>query len=181
MKIGYANFTLKTESQDKLITDLMDYGCSEVYCDKYKTRPTPQEELEYCLKALRNGDTLVSYKIEHLTVTISSLMHLLQVLRQKQVSLVLIKDNLIISQKTWDKELRTINTLLKFLTFSNSINTSYGISKARKLGKTIGRPPKLSKTEEENIRTLFDKKEASVMEIAKKYDVSRATVYRIVG
>jgi DNA invertase Pin-like site-specific DNA recombinase len=108
-------------------------------------------------------------------------MHLLQVLRQKQVSLVLIKDNLIISQKTWDKELRTINTLLKFLTFSNSINTSYGISKARKLGKTIGRPPKLSKAEEENIRTLFDKKEASVMEIAKKYDVSRATVYRIVG
>ncbi len=181
MKIGYANFSINSENQDKLISELKGYGCSEVYHDKYPAHPTMQTELEYCLKALREGDTLVSWSIEHLTITVSSLMYLLEVLKQKQIGLLLIKDNLSISQRSWDKELRTLNVFFNFLTFANSVNTSLGIGKARKLGKNIGRPPKLSKDEEQNIRTLFESKEASAIEIAKKYDVSRATVYRIVG
>jgi DNA invertase Pin-like site-specific DNA recombinase len=56
--------------------------------------------------------------------------------------------------------------------------TRDGIAAARARGRFGGRPPKLSPTQKEQIRKLYNARELTVREIATLYRVTSPTVYR---
>jgi DNA invertase Pin-like site-specific DNA recombinase len=63
----------------------------------------------------------------------------------------------------------------------NAARTRDGIASARARGRFGGRPPKLSPTQKEQIRKLYNARELTVREIATLFRVTPPTVYRNLG
>ena len=59
--------------------------------------------------------------------------------------------------------------------------TLIGLSSARARGRTGGRPQKLSEKDKEQIKILLQNPNIRVKDVAEKYQVSTATLYRVVG
>ena len=59
--------------------------------------------------------------------------------------------------------------------------TRDGIAAARARGRFGGRPPKLSPTQKEQIRKLYNARELTVKEIAGLFNITPPTVYRALG
>lgn len=59
--------------------------------------------------------------------------------------------------------------------------THAGLKAARARGRMGGRPPKLNEQQKKEIRALLRDPSIRVVDIAKRYGVSRATIYRSVG
>jgi DNA invertase Pin-like site-specific DNA recombinase len=59
-----------------------------------------------------------------------------------------------------------------------SARTKDGIAAARARGRFGGRPPKLSQTQKEQIRKLYNARELTVKEIAGLFQISSPSVYR---
>lgn len=57
--------------------------------------------------------------------------------------------------------------------------TMAGLAAARKRGRLGGRPTKLDEQRIKEIRILFNDPDMAVNDIAKRYGVSRATIYRV--
>ena len=59
--------------------------------------------------------------------------------------------------------------------------THAGLTAARARGRTGGRKPKLDAKQVREIRTLLKNPDVRVTDVARRYGVSRATVYKYVG
>ena len=57
--------------------------------------------------------------------------------------------------------------------------TQAGLSSARARGRLGGRPEKLTDSEKQMIRQLMSDRHSSATEIAKRFSVSRATIYKV--
>ena len=57
--------------------------------------------------------------------------------------------------------------------------TQAGLSSARAQGRLGGRPEKLTDSEKQMIRQLMSDRHSSATEIAKRFSVSRATIYKV--
>ena len=72
MKIGYARVSKSNGEQnlDLQLDALKKDGVNakDIYCDKQSGASRDRPQFESCLKALREGDTLVSVSYTHLTL-----------------------------------------------------------------------------------------------------------------
>ncbi|MDT3888755.1 recombinase family protein, partial [Staphylococcus aureus] len=77
-KIGYARVSTKDQSLDGQIDTLKEFGCERIFSEKISDRKVKRTELDKCLDYLREGDTLVIYKLDRLGRTTKQLIELSQ-------------------------------------------------------------------------------------------------------
>ena len=93
MKIGYARVSTVDQNLDLQITALKEFGCDEIFTEKrsaVKTRP----ELESMLHFMRNGDTIVIWKLDRLGRSLKNLLDIIEDLKKKNIILISLSDNL---------------------------------------------------------------------------------------
>ena len=66
MKIGYARVSTKEQHLDMQLEALKAAGCEKIFSEKMTGRQQNRPELDACLSFLREGDTLVVYKLDRL-------------------------------------------------------------------------------------------------------------------
>ena len=66
MKIGYARVSTKEQHLDMQLEALKAAGCEKIFSEKMTGRQQNRPELDACLNFLREGDTLVVYKLDRL-------------------------------------------------------------------------------------------------------------------
>ena len=93
MKIGYARVSTTAQNLDMQIEALNKAGCEKIYTEKesgVKERPVLKELLSF----IRQGDTLVVYKLDRLGRSVRELLAMVDDLREKGISLIALQDNI---------------------------------------------------------------------------------------
>lgn len=176
-KIGYLRIltdNLKTDNQRE---SLKSAGCSLIFEDKEKE----SQYLKLCLKSLNPGDVLVVTSLEMLGLNLAGVIKTITYLAEQEVFLVSIKERLDSSSEAGGALMKVCNLLMGCEKAFVREKTKKGLLACRARGRLGGRKKKLSQEDINQIKELLSRPENSVSNIAKKYDVSRTTIYKYVG
>ena len=179
MKIGYARTSTIDQNLDLQLDALTQLGCEKVYQEKTSSVNDHRAELENCLKALRAGDTLYIWRLDRLGRSLKELISLVNQLQEMGCELVSIKENIDTSTPTGKLAFHLFASLAEFERELIRERTQAGLLSARARGRMGGRPQKLTDTEKVMIRQLMSDQSNSPTDIAKRFGVSRATVYTV--
>ena len=86
-KIGYARVSTEEQSLDLQLDALREAGCKKIYQEKITGKKTDRPELSRCLEYLREGDTLVVWKLDRLGRTTKQLIELSEQLQVRKIAL----------------------------------------------------------------------------------------------
>lgn len=176
MLVGYARVSTKEQNYEMQIQALRNAGCEKIFSEKESGNSDDRREFKKALTFLREGDTLIVWKLDRLGRSISQSSRVLETLKEKKVSVVSLIENI---------DTRTIfgEWLFYFASIfaemeRNSIieRTKAGIKFAREQGVRIGRPPKMTEDNIEIIRELL-KAGWTVKKIAEKLGISQSSIY----
>lgn len=180
--IGYARVSTKEQDLALQIDALEKAGCVRIFEDKVSGAKSVRKGLEDCLSSLKDGDTLIIWRLDRLGRSLQHLVTLVTDLRDKGVSLRSIQDGVI--------DTTTANGGLIFNIFAAiaefereliSERTHAGLASARSRGKKGGRRPlQEDDTKVKLARLMHDDPNHSIKEICSTLDISRATFYRYI-
>lgn len=178
-KIGYARVSTRDQSLDGQIDTLTEFGCSKIFSEKVSGRKVKRTELDKCLEYLREGDTLVIYKLDRLGRTTKQLIELSQWLEDNNIDLQIIDMNISTKDAMGKMFFTMMSAFAELEANLLSERTKKGLASARARGRVGGRPsiPDYKKRE---IKFLYDEQKMSGEQIAEATGVSRSTVYRVV-
>ena len=179
MKIGYARTFTQDQNLDLQIDALRQVNCERIYQEKVSSTKEQRSELENCFKALREGGTLYVWRLDRLGRSLKDLVQLVNQLQEMGCGLVLLKENIDTSTPTGKLTFHIFASLAEFERELMRERTQAGLLSARARGRMGGRPNKLSLSEKTMIRQLMSDRNNTATEIAKRFGVSRATVYKV--
>lgn len=179
MKIGYARTSTLDQHLDLQLDALQQAGCETIYQEKISSVKDNRPELENCLKALRRGDTLYIWRLDRLGRSLKDLVKLVNEIQDKGCGLVSLKENIDTSTPTGKLTFHLFASLAEFERDLIRERTRAGMLSARSRGRKGGRPQKLTNNDKDMIRKLMSDRNNSAQDIAKRFGVSRATVYTV--
>lgn len=177
--VGYARVSSSGQSLDVQLDKLKAHGCSKVFAEKRSGRQADtRPELQACLQFVREGDTLVISRLDRMARSILDLAKIADQLKKKRVALCVLDQAL----DTGTPEGKLMFSLLgAFAEFENDIRAERqrdGISKARERGVSFGRKRALTSADLEKIKRLREEDKYSVPQLADRFKVGVATIYR---
>ena len=139
-----------------------------------KTSSRP--ELERCRKALRSSDTLVVWRLDRLGRSLSDLVKIIGDLEREGITFESLSEKIDTGSASGKLQFHVFSALAEFERNLISERTLAGLTAAR--ARVGGRKPKLNEKQIREIKVLLTDPTAQVTEIAKRYGVSRATLYK---
>lgn len=180
--IGYAR--VSTNGQElQLQTDaLLKAGVPKklIFVDKVSGAKSARPGLDECLRQLREGDTLVVWRLDRLGRSVRHLIDLVEGLRQRKVGFKSLCDGAI-DTTTASGELifHIFTALAQFERRLIQERTKAGLSAARARGRLGGRPPmSMDDPRIQTAKKLHADKSMVVSDICKTLQISRPTLYR---
>ena len=160
---------------------LAGVSCDREYCDKLSGKDTCRPQLQALLDNLRQKDTVQVHSMDRLARNVQDLLQLIDVIIKKGANIKFFKENLIFyADKKADAFQRLMLTLLGAVSeFERAIildRQKEGIAIAKAKGRYRGSQKKLTGTQVNEIRQLVTEHQ-KISSIAKKYGVSRQTIY----
>lgn len=177
-KIGYARVSTRDQSLDGQIDTLTEFGCSKIFSEKVSGRKVKRTELDKCLEYLREGDTLVIYKLDRLGRTTKQLIELSQWLDDNNIDLQIIDMNISTKDAMGKMFFTMMSAFAELEANLLSERTKKGLASARARGRKGGRPP-LPNHKKREIKFLYNEQKMTGEQIARATGVSRTTVYRV--
>ena len=149
-----------------------------IYEDKAAPNKIPRPQLKECLKALREGDVLVVYRLERLGRSLRELADIVDTLKAKRIELLCISEE--INTATLEGKLffHVFAAVTQFEGDIISERTKAGLRAARARGKSGGRKPKLSSEQVRLVKAMMADPDITHQEVADHFGVSRVTLYR---
>lgn len=175
---GFQNFDLQKDA-------LINSGvlAENIYEDQASGAKDNRPGLIACLKALREGDTLVVWKLDRLGRDLKHLVNTVQDLSGRQVGFkVLAGQGANIDTTTANGRLvfGIFAALAEFETELIRERTKAGLAAARARGRKGGRKSALSKAQIRLAQAAMASRDTKVSELCKEIGVTRATLYRYV-
>lgn len=131
------------------------------------------------LDMLREGDTLVVYKLDRLGRTFKNLIALVEELEEKGVKLISIKENIDPSTPIGKAMMNMIFIVAEMEREVIKERTQSGIETARKRGVKGGRKP-VDQSKVNKALKMYDAESFSIAEITKATGVSQGTLYNYI-
>lgn len=179
MIIGYARVSTQDQNLDLQTDELIKLGCQKIYQEKVssgKERP----QLMKMIENLREGDSVMVWKLDRLARSLKELINLVETFRVKKVNFTSIKDSIDTSTVQGRLLLNIFGSLAEFERDTIRERTKAGLSAAKARGRMGGKKKGLSleaKKKAETAVMLYQQKKSAI-EIAGIIGVGRATVYR---
>ena len=180
MKIGYARVSTDDQTLDLQIDALQSAGCERIYREHASGRSADRPELKQCLHALREGDTLVVWRLDRLGRSMKDLINTVTKLEADGVAFCSVTENLDTSTPTGKFIFHVFASLAEFERNVIRERTNAGLKSARARGRVGGRPSKLSDEDKDMICQLMGDNNNSPIRIAKRFKVSKSTIYKTV-
>lgn len=175
MKIGYARVSTKDQSLDAQIDALKKAGCEEIYAEKASGSKDDRTELKACLRALREGDTLVVWKLDRFGRTLRTLIEQVTELGERGIAFESLTEKLDTSSAGGKLMFHVFASLAEFERSLTIERVQNGLASAKARGKRIGRPQKLTTAQKKQIADLLENGHTGA-EVARSFNVSRGTV-----
>ena len=180
-RIGYARTSLEDPHLDLQRDALLLAGCDVIYEETINGNGTTRPELELCRKALRSGDTLVVWRLDRLGRSLRDLVLIVSDFERSGIGFESLSDQIETNSFEGKAILQVFTALGEFERSLVRERTHVGFVAARTRGRNGGRKPKLGDEQVREIKALLDNPDNKVAEIARRYDVSRTTLYKYVG
>jgi DNA invertase Pin-like site-specific DNA recombinase len=177
-RIGYARVSTDDQNLDLQRDALAKAGCQVIYEEKASGGGADRPELGHCLKALRAGDTLVVWRLDRLGRSASDLVRIMSDLEAQGVTFESLTERIETGSATGRLVAHIFSALAEFERNLTRERTQAGLQAARARGRQGGRPAALTTRQTREIKALLTDPECRVTDLAKKYGVSRTTVYK---
>ena len=188
MLIGYARVSKHdgTQSRDLQIDALVAAGVAPaaIYTDEASGKRDDRPGLAACRKALREGDTLVVWKLDRLGRDLRHLIDTVQDLAARGVGFrVLAGQGAEIDTSTPHGRLvfGIFGAIAEFERELIRERTLAGLAAARARGRLGGRKFGLTKSQVRRAQAAMSHRDTDVAELAHELGVTRGTIYRYVG
>ena len=193
-KIGYARVSTTKQDLSEQITALKKFGCEKIFSGKFSGKDEDLEtiltrvkqnkvQLDKMLNYVREGDIVVVTKIDRLGRSLIQCLKTLDYFKQNKIGFVALDQGIDTTKRKDPMAMAMIHLLGLFAELERNfiVERTQGGKLAKvesgDLKAIGGRPKKLSeKAEEKLIKDIL--KGGSINELAKKYEVSRATISR---
>lgn len=180
-RIGYARVSTDDQNLDLQRDALTRSDCVEIYEESASGKLATRIELAHCCKALRSGDTLVVWRLDRLGRSLSDLVKIIGDLEREGITFESLSEKIDTGSASGKLQFHVFAALAEFERSLIRERTLAGLSAARARGRVGGRKPKLNEKQIREIKTLLTDPVAQVQDIAKRYGVSRTTLYKRVG
>lgn len=180
MKIGYARVSTEEQLLDLQTDALTQASCEKIYQEKASGKNTARPELENCIKALRAGDSLVVWRLDRLGRNLKDLIHIVNELEKQGIGFISLTEQIDTSTPPGKLVFHVFAALAEFEKNLIQERTRAGLKAARARGKHGGRPLKLTANDIAMAKILMADRKADVGQIAKRFNVHRTTLYRLV-
>lgn len=156
----------------------------QFYEDKASGKKDDRPELANCLKALRDGDTLIVWKLDRLSRDLRHLVNIVHDLTERGVGLkVLTGQGAAIDTTTASGKLvfGIFAALAEFERGLISERTKAGLASARARGRKGGRPYKMTPAKLRLAKASMGESDTNVGTLCKELGITRQTLYRHVS
>jgi len=180
-RIGYARVSTDDQNLHLQHDALRKAGIEDerLYSDTASGKDDARQELAACLKALREGDTLVVWRLDRLGRSLSDLVRIVGALESKGVAFESLTEKIETGSAAGKLVFHVFAALAEFERNLIRERTKAGLAAARARGRKGGRKPKLSSAQIQEIKTLLADPSITVRQIAQRYQVSRTTLYKV--
>ncbi|NNM69988.1 MAG: recombinase family protein [Gallionella sp.] len=179
--IGYARVSTDDQNLDLQRDALKNAGCSIIYEEKASGKTTDRPEFEQCIKALRAGDTLVVWRLDRLGRSLPDLVQIVAELEQRNIGFESLTEKIETGSAAGRLVFHVFAALSEFERNLIRERTRAGLAAARARGRSGGRKPKLDDQQIREIKALLREPDIQVADVARRYGVSRTTLYKHVG
>ena len=177
MKIGYARVSTADQHLRMQEDALKSAGCEEIYSDVISGVKSQRPGLDKALSYLREGDTLVVWKLDRLGRSIQHLIQTVNALLDKKIGFKSLQENIDTATSGGKLIFHIFSALAEFERDLIQERTQAGLKAARVRGKMGGRPPLLDTRQINRMIEMYDEQKNTVAEICKIYNISRPSFY----
>ena len=177
---GYARVSTDEQNADMQVDALKNAGVpsENIFIDHYTGKTMDRPEWQRLYDQLRDGDTLVIWKLDRLGRSTVNLLMILDELQKKNVGFRSLTEGF---DTTTSQGKLFASIFAAFAEYERNIiveRTKEGLASAKKKGSTFGRPKKVDSALIAAALALNEAPDMPTAKILKKLGVSRATYYR---
>lgn len=180
-RIGYARVSTDDQKLDLQKDALTKSGCLDIYEEKVSGKTADRPVLDYCRRALSAGDTLVVWRLDRLGRSLPDLVRIVGELELAGIGFESISEKIETGSASGKLIFHVFAALAEFERNVIRERTHAGLEAARARGRKGGRKPALNAKQVREIKALLRDPDVQVADVAKRYEVSRTTIYKYVG
>ena len=178
MLIGYARVSTQDQNSQLQLDALEKAGCERIFEEKASGAQRERPALKEAIAFLREGDTLVVWKLDRLARSLRQLIDTIEVLEERGIGFRSVTENIDTTTSGGRLVFHIFGALAEFERSIIRERTTAGLASARARGRLGGRPRAMSPDDIAVAKTLLANPEISVKEIARRQGVSVSTLYK---
>ena len=177
MLIGYARVSTQDQNLDLQIQALTQAGCQKIFDDKISGSRAERPGLAKALEMLREGDTLVVWKLDRLGRSVKNLVDLVSDLYKQGIQFKSLTDAIDTGTTSGRFFFHVMASLAEMERELTVERTRAGLEVARQLGRKGGRKRQMTDSKIESAKKLLANG-VPPRDVAKNLGVSVPTLYR---
>jgi DNA invertase Pin-like site-specific DNA recombinase len=178
MLIGYARVSTYEQTLNLQKDALQQAGCDRIFTDTASGAKTERIGLDNALAYVRNGDTLVVWRLDRLGRSLPHLITTMTALEERGVGFKSLTENIDTITSGGKLIFHIFGALAEFERNLIRERTQAGLVAARARGKRGGRPKALTDRQISIAQSLYADRKTSISEICRTLKISRPTLYR---
>ncbi len=177
MLVGYARVSTQDQNLELQQDALIKTGCQKVFEDKVSGTRAERVGLSKALEQLREGDTLVVWKLDRLGRSVKHLVDMVGELHKQNIQFKSLTDAIDTGTPSGRFFFHVMASLAEMERELTVERTRAGLAVARQLGRKSGRKPKMTTSKVESAKKLLASG-IPAKDVAKNLGVSVPTLYR---
>lgn len=180
MLIGYARVSTHDQTLHLQKDALEKIGCTKIFSDIISGAKVERKGLEEALAYVREGDSLVVWKLDRLGRSLKHLIETITALNKRKIGFKSITENIDTTTSGGKLIFHIFGALAEFERDIIRERTNAGLQAARARGRNGGRPKSLTGKQVTLAQALYLNKQHAIADICKSLHISRATLYRYI-
>lgn len=178
MLVGYARVSTQDQDPALQLDALTQVGCNKVFTEKASGAQRERPQLQAAIDYMREGDTLVIWKLDRLARSLKQLIETVEALAARGIGLRSLTEAIDTATSGGKLIFHIFGALAEFERGVIRERTRAGLDAARARGRTGGRPPALSSDDLAAARALLRDPAITVEQVARRLGVVPSTLYR---
>jgi DNA invertase Pin-like site-specific DNA recombinase len=180
MLVGYARVSTYEQNLDLQNDALKNAGCEKVFMDQISGVASARPGMEEALNYVREGDTLVVWRLDRLGRSLKHLIELIGRLEEKKIGFKSLQESIDTMSSGGRLIFHIFGALAEFERNLIRERTTAGLAAARARGRKGGRPRALDPEKRKVARKLYEAREHTIEEICRIMGISKPTLYTYV-
>ena len=176
MVVAYVRVSTVEQNEARQVEELKKHGIEKWYMEKVSGKDTKREQLQLMLDFVRESDVVYTMDFSRLSRSVSDLLNIIEILDNKGVRLISLKENLDTHTPHGKLMLTIIAAINEFERMCLLDRQREGIAIARREGKYHGRKP-IALDNFEKFYDLWKSGEITAVSASKELGISRYTFY----